>query len=879
MNNLKSMLFAFIGMALIAMGCQESSERRLSFESKPEVRADDSIRTSFAIANLAQAPGRQGTDLQLDKAQIVLAKSALEKEFLLRGSIVQQVPVASFSGLQSRVVAFRQRADKVYMLEATQGHTASPSLPQNLVLAEFSVLKEDAQNITFDFNAGMSQLYTASGWYAQEEQGNRYDPGYTFQSSEVKHAYIESAEMTGENELSVRQVAMVQVNSPKPMEGQINIPVEVRYFLSPYRPSANFKPKLSTKNKLQFGFFESLPTMDLDGNTNIFATKHDHSNPIVYAISANTPAEMKDAVKEGILYWNKAFGTEVVKVVDAPSDVVTPDNRFNVIQWINWDQAGMAYADAQMDPRTGEIKNAQVFMTSAFEFIGKVRARRFLQTLKDSRQKLVSHIGLKGLSARSLCDFPVSANLENGLEKLLADNADEAKILSIAQDYVRMVVSHEVGHTMGLRHNFAGSLGASFPLSDKANMIKNFVKDGTLAEGTHSSSSVMEYSEFFDDVFDGQFIKNAKTALPYDEKAIQNLYNGKEFAQKDTPLFCTDGSESKYLDCAVFDSGVSAVEFAPYSMKDISTGLPRKLVETFVQAKAPFRGVEPKSPEYATLPVIKDSIYSSLLLQQYKLAAAMTDKGQILKIHRQYPMVTELNQELVLNDQQVYLKDEIQKLGGFEAAFAGLPVDFVAQSTKEFNRLMESPDYRSGKGLAGQDYAFTDDEVATAEARAAVFFQKYYDAAKKAQTEILAGKSWDDKPEQGKLLLGALADSYAVFLNQKSKDVVLATTGKTQEAQVSVGEKGSKKPVKVQLPEFANSVDSRVMAAGFLNAERSKDVSWGLFERQTLEPQISEYFEKILSVPLSKIEASDADSKAAARWILENQSVLRAVAD
>ena len=111
----------------------------------------------------------------------------------------------------------------------------------------------------------------------------------------------------------------------------------------------------------------------------------------MYAISANTPDEYKEAIRSGVLYWNKAFGREVVSVIEAPAGVSAPSFYYNLIQWVDWKDAGYAYADAQMDPRTGEIIHAQIFLTSAFAFSGLSGARKLLKRLVGEQNN--SHAG------------------------------------------------------------------------------------------------------------------------------------------------------------------------------------------------------------------------------------------------------------------------------------------------------------------------------------------------------------------------------------------------------------------------------------------------------------------------------------------------------
>ena len=70
----------------------------------------------------------------------------------------------------------------------------------------------------------------------------------------------------------------------------------------------------------------------------------------------------------------------------------------------------------------------------------------------------------------------------SGLSSLLSSEKKISKdvFLKISQDYIREVVAHEVGHTLGLRHNFAGSLHSNLDLSKKEDVFLDYAKKGKL---------------------------------------------------------------------------------------------------------------------------------------------------------------------------------------------------------------------------------------------------------------------------------------------------------------------------------------------------------------------------------------------------------------
>mgnify|MGYP000517644175 CR=1 FL=1 len=89
------------------------------------------------------------------------------------------------------------------------------------------------------------------------------------------------------------------------------------------------------------------------------------------------------AIREGILYWNTVMGRTFVEVVNAPAGRHAPDPDLNIIEWINEDDAGFAYADAQVDPRTGEVLHAQVFLTSGWAVYSREQAFRLAVQIID----------------------------------------------------------------------------------------------------------------------------------------------------------------------------------------------------------------------------------------------------------------------------------------------------------------------------------------------------------------------------------------------------------------------------------------------------------------------------------------------------------------
>ena len=145
--------------------------------------------------------------------------------------------------------------------------------------------------------------------------------------------------------------------------------------------------------------------------------------PIIYYLDSGAPEPVRSALLEGGAWWADAFkaagwsGAFEVRML--PEDADPLDVRYNVIQWVHRSTRGWSYGTSVRDPRTGEILKGQVSL-------GSLRVRQDL------------------LIARAL------SAAEDG-------EAVDAEALDLALARLRQLSAHEIGHTLGLAHNFAAS--------------------------------------------------------------------------------------------------------------------------------------------------------------------------------------------------------------------------------------------------------------------------------------------------------------------------------------------------------------------------------------------------------------------------------------
>jgi len=146
--------------------------------------------------------------------------------------------------------------------------------------------------------------------------------------------------------------------------------------------------------------------------------------PIVYYLDPGVPEPVRSALLEGAGWWNQAFEAagykDAFQVKMLPEDADPMDVRYNVIQWVHRSTRGWSYGFSVVDPRTGEILKGHVTL-------GSLRVRQ-------------DYLIAEGLLAPYTAGQVPDAMLE----------------LSLAR--IRQLAAHEVGHTLGMEHNFAASV-------------------------------------------------------------------------------------------------------------------------------------------------------------------------------------------------------------------------------------------------------------------------------------------------------------------------------------------------------------------------------------------------------------------------------------
>ena len=204
--------------------------------------------------------------------------------------------------------------------------------------------------------------------------------------------------------------------------------------------------------------------------------------PVVYWLDKNIPEKYRASVMQGVLEWNKAFekagfkNALVVKQQQATDDFNNMDARHTSIRWFTGADVGFAIGPSQADPRTGEILDADIGMSDVF-------ARGARRTVIEDMLRVRSNDG-------EICEHAQEAaeELNYALDLLEARGLelDSPKADALAQAYVKDIIMHEVGHTLGLRHNFRAS--TVYDLKQ--------LQDPSFTRLNGIAASVMDYNPF-----------------------------------------------------------------------------------------------------------------------------------------------------------------------------------------------------------------------------------------------------------------------------------------------------------------------------------------------------------------------------------------------
>ncbi len=303
--------------------------------------------------------------------------------------------------------------------------------------------------------------------------------------------------------------------------------------------------------------------------------------PIVYWVDSGAPEPVKSALIEGALWWNQAFEAagykDAFQVKVLPPEADPMDIRYNVIQWVHRSTRGWSYGSSIRDPRTEEILKGHVTL-------GSLRVRQ-------------DYLIAEGLIA------PYD---ENG------DSVGQLSEFALAR--IRQLSAHEVGHTLGIAHNFSASADGrasvmDYPhplvtLNDEGEVLLNDAYDVGIGDWD-KRAVIWGYQDFPDEVSD---------AAGRAEIIAETLASGLSFVADEHARIGSRGSAGPaHPKGSLWDNGADPVAELNRVMQ-----LRAAVLNDFSE-----RAIQPGRP----MASLEDVLVPAFLMHRYQVQAAATVLG------------------------------------------------------------------------------------------------------------------------------------------------------------------------------------------------------------------------------------------------------------
>lgn len=378
-----------------------------------------------------------------NSSAMLLSVERLEQPFIYVTSLMQGVG-SNDIGLdrgqigQSRLVQFERHGDKIILRQLNADYRAHTSNPSEAL----ALTQAFAESILYRFDIVASQgkrhLIDVSKFSQQDFHGiaqslQRSNQGsYSLDSSRSMVNWPQSKSFPQNTELS----ATVTFKGKPKGYYLSSVTPDARYVSVKFRhwfvelPEKGYQPRAFHPYSGYFAFsFDDYSQPIAKPLTQRYITRHrldfDKAGkvvrPITYYLDPGVPEPVRGALLDGARWWTSAFEKagldNAFEVKMLPADADPLDVRYNVIQWVHRSTRGWSYGSSVVDPRSGEI--------------------------------LKGHVTLGSLRVKQ--DYLIASGLLAGQ----ADSKIRAQEMALAR--IRQLSAHEVGHTLGIAHNFAAS--------------------------------------------------------------------------------------------------------------------------------------------------------------------------------------------------------------------------------------------------------------------------------------------------------------------------------------------------------------------------------------------------------------------------------------
>ncbi|HMJ52365.1 MAG TPA: zinc-dependent metalloprotease [Polyangiaceae bacterium] len=524
--------------------------------TEARARAVEQVQQALRAAPppMGQPPARSG------EFYLAISKAELGSKWFMSGYLGQYHPGGVAAGaaasLGTRVVSFRIQNGKVFVFDVDDRKKVSGTFDPQVVVDAYPIvtdyepfnrLPNANQYVLVDPSAGLNDFDVISDFYARGETAARF---------KVELSFLQRFRRIADG-ATFEEVFTGYSDAPDPTRQGTSdpLPIDTNAFrasgtlgiaLRRYQEGQGFTQMPVVQSATGFDlFFRSdprlVPNQGFVDQSSIKWNIRSGMTPIKWVISDQVIGvqqrypqyDIIGALKAGIENWNEVFGFKVFEASVASTDQSFADDDVNYFIYDEDPSNGFAFADWRSNPNTGEVRGASVYYNS----IWLTDADTLFEddpapaNLAQRVRRPTPTVRWKPMIAKHLCTLEAPSFRANYAPQTLPAGLTKKQKV---EQFLTHIGLHEIGHILGLRHNFKGSL----------------------VSGTAASTTCMDYLD------DPSSIARSHPGS-YDHAALKYLY-GLSTSLPEDP-FCTDEELELDTNCNTFDITADPMEgyYAP----------------------------------------------------------------------------------------------------------------------------------------------------------------------------------------------------------------------------------------------------------------------------------------------------------------------------
>jgi hypothetical protein len=486
-----------------------------------QVSAQSAPQIDQVISKLHAFPGFINTYRTNDgKLAMEITGDLFGKDFIvvvqMAKGIGEDILLAGFP-LVDNMMTFRMRNDKIELVSRNPNFRADSGTPlasmvnlgfSESVYATFPIIARDDEKKRYLIDA--TYLFVDDWANLSDYLPYVYGVGFGLDRSRSALASVQGFPRNVEIGVDLMFASSGPIPSVNIPDSK-TLPISIHYSILQL-PDEPMKPRLADD---RIGYFDT-PYLDYSHQAtpsetvrlinrwrlekkDPYAPLSEPVKPIVFYLENTIPTEFRPYIKAGVEEWNKAFEAagfkNAIVAMDEPNDPSFDpgDARYSTIRWVpSIAPIFGAIGPSDVDPRSGEILNADILVNA--DNINAVTGQwqRYVgsseELLSKHEKSMEAARALNPKYAGYLCDIDETLTDQMMMLRytLIADGTigmNDSIPMEYVGAYLKDTIMHEVGHTLGLRHNFEATTSIPYDqLQNKAYAAENGI-----------SASVMDY--------------------------------------------------------------------------------------------------------------------------------------------------------------------------------------------------------------------------------------------------------------------------------------------------------------------------------------------------------------------------------------------------